>query len=284
MPAEKFRSLDGFPRRMLHLTTKGERAVHALITNDDGIEAENLWTLAGELRKLGRVTVAAPEQERSAIGTAVTLLQPLHAEEYHSPIDGVTAYAIDGTPSDCVILALGALAEDVDIVLSGINRGTNVGEDVHISGTVGGALQGYFRGLPALAVSASPGSTEGARTAAVIAARLAGEMTTARPKRVFLNVNAPARSLDEITEVRVTRLARASHINTVNETESGPRRQFRMVRSRLPDTDQAGTDIEALEAGAVSITALYTSLLDKPPQRILKKICADLTRELTGRA
>ena len=118
----------------------------------------------------------------------------------------------------------------------------------------------------------------------MIAARLAGEMTAAHPKRVFLNVNAPARSLGEITGVRVTRLARASHINTVNETESGPRRQFRMVRSRLPDTDTTGTDIEALEAGAVSITALYTSLLDKPPHRILKKICADLARELAGAA
>ncbi len=255
--------------------------MHALITNDDGIEAEGLWALAEALRRLGKVTVAAPARERSAIGTAVTLFEPLHAEEYAAPVEGVTAYSIDGTPSDCVILALGALAPDANIVLSGINSGTNVGEDVHISGTVGGALQGYFRGLPALAVSAAPGSAEGRATAASLAARLAKEVASL-PVKMFLNINAPARSLAEIDGVRITRLARASHINTVNETASGPLRQFRMVRSRLADTEKVGTDIEAIEAGAVSITALYTSLLDKPPQRILKKIVADLSRELWG--
>ncbi len=257
--------------------------MHALITNDDGIEAEGLWTLARELRRLGKVTVAAPARERSAIGTAVTLFEPLHAEEYAAPVAGVTAFSIDGTPSDCVILALGALAGDADVVLSGINRGTNVGEDVYISGTVGGASQGYFRGLPAMAVSASPGSPEGAATAAVVAARLAEEIA-ALPVKIFLNVNAPGRSLENITGVRITRLARASHINTVNEVATGPRRQFRMVRSRLADTEKAGTDIEAVEQGAVSITALYTSLLDKPPQRILRKIVADLSRELAEAA
>jgi 5'-nucleotidase len=264
-------------------TTEGRRALHLLITNDDGIGAEGLWALAAELRRLGKVTVAAPARERSAIGTAVTLFEPLHADEYPAPVAGVTAYSIDGTPSDCVILALGALATDADIVVSGINRGTNVGEDVYISGTVGGASQGYFRGLPAMAVSASPGSPEGRATAAAVAVRLAPELAAA-PVRIFLNVNAPGRSLETITGVRLTRLARASHINTVNEVATGPRRQFRMVRSRLAETDQAGTDIEAIEAGAVSITALYTSLLDQPPQRILKRICADLSRELSGAA
>lgn len=257
--------------------------MHALITNDDGIRAEGLWALAEELLSLGKVTVAAPARERSAIGTAVTLFEPLPVEEYDAPLEGVTAYRIDGTPSDCVILALGALATDADIVISGINRGTNTGEDVYISGTVGGASQGYFRGLPAVAVSAKSGSPEGMATAAAVAARLAGELA-ALPVKIFLNVNAPGRTLGEINGVRITRLARASHINTVNEVTAGPRRQYRMVRSRLPETDRAGTDIRAVEEGAVSITALYTSLLDKPPQRILKKILADLSLGLPGAA
>ncbi len=255
--------------------------MHVLITNDDGIEAEGLWSLAVALLPLGKVTVAAPARERSAIGTAVTLFEPLHAEEYAAPVAGVTAYRIDGTPSDCVILALGALATDAGLVVSGINRGTNTGEDVYISGTVGGASQGYFRGLPAMAVSAAPGSAEGRATAAAVAARLASEIA-ARPLKVFLNVNAPARGLDGITGVRITRLARASHINTVNEVAAGPRRQFRMVRSRLGTAEKTGTDIEAVEQGAVSITALYTSLLDKPPHRVLRKMVADISSDLLG--
>ncbi|OGO43195.1 MAG: 5'/3'-nucleotidase SurE, partial [Chloroflexi bacterium RBG_16_58_8] len=145
-----------------------------LVTNDDGISAEGLWVLVRELAKIARVSVVAPDGERSAIGTAVTLFQPLHAEEYQGPVAGVRAYAVDGSPSDCVILALGKLIEEgVDLVVSGINPNLNLGEDVHISGTVGGALQGYFRGLPAIAISAPPGSRPGLDSAAWVAARLA---------------------------------------------------------------------------------------------------------------
>jgi 5'-nucleotidase len=152
-----------------------------LVTNDDGVRSEALWILVRELVKISQVTVVAPDGERSAIGTAVTLFQPLHAVEAESPMAGVKAYAIDGSPSDCVILALGNLIKDkVDIVVSGINPNLNVGEDVYISGTVGAALQGYFRGLPAIAVSAPPGSRQGtesaARIAAMLAARMAGKL------------------------------------------------------------------------------------------------------------
>src|SRR4030042_402147 len=148
-----------------------------LVTNDDGIKAESLWMLVGELKAIARVTVVAPDGERSAIGTAVTLFEPLHVQEVGSPVAGVTAYAIDGSPSDCVILALGKLIGDsVDMVVSGINPDLNLGEDVYISGTVGAAMQGYFRGLPALAVSAPPGSTAGIETASRGAAILAAKM------------------------------------------------------------------------------------------------------------
>src|SRR4030042_5210549 len=130
-----------------------------LVTNDDGIHADGLWARERELKKIGRVTVVAPDGERSAIGTAVTLFEPLHAIEVCTPEDGVTAYAIDGSPSDCVILALGKLiGEKVDMVVSGINPSLNLGEDVYISGTVGASMHGYFRGLPALAVYPSTGA------------------------------------------------------------------------------------------------------------------------------
>jgi 5'-nucleotidase len=251
-----------------------------LVTNDDGVQSDGLWTLVRELVKIAQVTVVAPDGERSAIGTAVTLFQPLHAVEAESPVAAVKAYAIDGSPSDCVILALGNLIKDkVDIVVSGINPNLNVGEDVHISGTVGAALQGYFRGLPALAVSAPPGSQAGMESAAQVAAMLAARMAGGTPQKVFLNLNVPDMPLSDVAGVKITRLARSSHINTVEEGNDGRRKQYRLVRSRLTNTGD-NTDIQAIEQGYISITALYTSLLDKPPQRLLHRLCHELNHEL----
>lgn len=247
-----------------------------LVTNDDGIKAESLWVLVGELRKIAEIAVVAPDGERSAIGTAVTLFQPLHAEEFAAPVDGLTAYSVDGSPSDCVILALGKLIKDVDIVVSGVNPNLNLGEDVYISGTVGAAMQGYFRGLPAIAVSAPPGSRHGLLTGARAAAVLAQKMIADSPARIFLNVNVPDLLFEAIRGVKITRLARASHINTVEENEAGPRKQYQLVRERLPAAGSDGTDIQAVMQGEVSLTPLYTSLLDKPPQRLLKKLQAEL--------
>ena len=226
-----------------------------LVTNDDGIQSEGLWTLVRELQKIAQVTVVAPDGERSAIGTAVTLFQPLHVEEAKSPVAAVNAYAIDGSPSDCVILALGNLIEDrVDMVVSGINPNLNLGEDVHISGTVGAALQGYFRGLPALAISAPPESQHWPEPAARVAAMLVDRMAGHSPAKIFLNVNVPDRPLPESAGVKITRLARSSHINTVEEENDGQRKQYRLVRARLTNTGD-NTDIQAIEQGNISITA-----------------------------
>lgn len=252
-----------------------------LVTNDDGIHADGLWVLVRELKKIGSVTVVAPEGERSAIGTAVTLFEPLHASEVRAPEDGVTAYAIDGSPSDCVILALGKLITDkVDMVVSGINPSLNLGEDVYISGTVGAAMQGYFRGLPALAVSAAPESTTGLKVAARATASLVEKMAAHNPARIFMNMNVPDLPLEEIRGVKITRLARSSHINSVAEENGEQRKQYRLVRERVAESGSDGTDIQAIVQGYISITALYTSLLDKPPQRLLKKLSTELTHEL----
>jgi len=252
-----------------------------LVTNDDGVHAEGLWALVRELKKIARVTVVAPDGERSAIGTAVTLFEPLHASEVCAPEDGVTTYAIDGSPSDCVILALGKLiSEKVDMVVSGINPSLNLGEDVYISGTVGAAMQGYFRGLPALAVSAPPGSATGFKVAARTAAALAKKMATDNPARIFLNMNVPDLPLEEVRGVKITRLARSSHINSVAEENNEQYKQYRLVRERVAESGSDGTDIQAIVQGYISITALYTSLLDKPPQHMLKKLSTELTHEL----
>jgi 5'-nucleotidase len=263
-----------------------------LVTNDDGVQAEGLWTLVRELVKIAEVAVVAPDSERSAIGTAVTLLQPLHVTEAPAPVEGVKAYAVDGSPADCVILGLAKLIpEKVDMVISGINPSLNLGEDVHISGTVGAALQGYFRGLPAMAISAAhpvkdrfsssglhTASKTGLETAAKVAAILAKTGGDTH-QRVFLNVNVPDKPIERVLGAKITRLARSSHINTVEEKDDGQRKQYRLVRARLTNTGD-GTDIQAIEEGYISITALYTSLLDKPPQRVLHRLCNELDHEL----
>jgi 5'-nucleotidase len=250
-------------------------------TNDDGIKAEGLWALVGELQKIADVIVVAPDGERSAIGTAVTLFQPLHVEEFPAPLAGVSAYTIDGSPSDCVILALGKLVRDgVAMVISGVNPNLNLGEDVYISGTVGAAMQGYFRGLPALAVSAPLNSQAGLITGARVAAILVQKLMSEHPVKIFLNVNVPDLPLKEIRGIKITRLARSSHINSVEENVEGGRKQYQLVRERLPAAGSDGTDIQAIMEGGISITPLYTSLLDKPPQRLLKKLQTDLLNEL----
>ena len=253
-----------------------------LVTNDDGINSEGLWVLAQELQEIARVTVVAPDGERSAIGTAVTLFKPLHAEEIGAPVPGIAAYSVDGTSSDCVILGHGKLAPDIDIVVSGINPGPNYGEDVFISGTVGAAMQGYTRGLPALSVSSASFSSNrdsikaGAKAAAALVQRLAAENFP----RVFLNLNVPDLPLDKVKDIKLTRLARSSHINTVTEDNDGAVKQYRMIRERLVGAEAEGTDIQAVIQGEMSLTPLYTSFIDKPPQRLLKKLCAGLLKDI----
>jgi 5'-nucleotidase len=256
-----------------------------LVTNDDGIRSEGLWTLVEELKKIASVTVIVPDVERSGIGTALSLLEPLQVKEVTPAVNGVTTYTADGTPSDCVLLALGKLVrEKVDLVVSGINNGSNLGEDVYISGTVGAALQGYFRGSPSLAVSVPRNSIAGVETAARTAAALAERITSApEPNRVLLNVNAPDLPPSAIAGIKITRLARTSHINTVEEGDFGRQKNFCLVRQQSGDPPVKGTDIYAKERGFISITPLFTSLYDRPPRRFLDSLCADLLQQVRNR-
>jgi 5'-nucleotidase len=231
-----------------------------LVTNDDGILAEGLWVLAKELKSVGHVVVVAPDREQSAIGTAVTLSEPLRVQKVRPLVPEIEAYSVEGTPGDSVILALEKLVKgQIGLVVSGINQGLNVGNDVLISGTVSGALQGYLRGFPAIAVSMAgmdnPYLDGAARVVALLARKLA---SSALPSNIFLNVNLPDRPLSEIKGVRFTRLASESHIDTVEEGHDGRRKYYWLVRQRMPDKiHQDMTDIGTIEQGYVSITPLH---------------------------
>jgi 5'-nucleotidase len=252
--------------------------MNILVTNDDGINSEGLWILVKELKRAGRITVVVPDSERSAIGTAVSLFRPVKVEKAASQVEDVDTYITDGTPSDCVILAMGKLiSENVDLVVSGINDGSNVGEDVYISGTVGGALQGYFRGSSALSVSAPRQSRQGKETAAVITARLAERLgNSAYNSRIFLNVNAPDLSLSQVAGVKITRLAQTSHINTVEEGDYTEHEHYNLIRQQIAGSGKKGTDIHAKENGFISVTPLFASLFNRPPHGFLQELCDNL--------
>jgi len=253
-----------------------------LVTNDDGIFAQGLWVLVKELKSVAQVVVVAPDREQSAIGTAVTLRQPLRAQKMRAVVPGVETYSVEGTPADSVILALGRLVKGkIDLVVSGINHGSNLGDDVLISGTVGAALQGYLHGLPAVAISVAFGDNLHLDNAAKLAALLAKKIgTNTLPTNTFLNVNLPNLPLAKIRGARVTRLASESHTDTVEESHDGRRRYYWLIRQGInKDTDKK-TDIWAIEQGNISITPLHTRLLNKPSPPIPNNLCSDLLREL----
>jgi 5'-nucleotidase len=252
-----------------------------LVTNDDGIFAEGLWTLVKELKNIARVVVVAPDREQSAVGTAVTLWQPLRVRKVNPTVPEVEAYAVEGTPSDSVMLAFGSLVKDkLDLVISGINQGLNLGDDVHISGTVSAALQGYLHGLPSLAISIARGDKLHLDSAAKFAARLAPRIiTSSLPSPIFLNINLPNLPLAEIGRAQITRLTHDSHINTIEEGHDGKREYYWLVRQRRNHIAEPNTDVWAIEKGNISVTPLLTDQTSDL-SAILESLCSELLQEL----
>jgi 5'-nucleotidase len=251
--------------------------VRILVTNDDGIFADGLWALVGELKSIADIVVVAPDREMSAIGTAVSLHQPVRASKMTPRVDGVETYAVEGTPADSVILALGKLAKDgVDLVISGINRGANLGDDVLISGTVGAAMQASQHGFPAFAISQATSDNLNFAEAARFAALLAGKFKiNALPADTCLNVNLPS---GKIRGVRATYPARKSHTDTIEERYDNGRQHYWLVRKKVNKPIDEGTDIWAVEQGNISISPLLTR--ETPTPLVPDSLCSELFSEL----
>jgi 5'-nucleotidase len=255
-----------------------------LVTNDDGIFADGLIALVKELKNIAQVVVVAPDRELSATGTTVSLHQPVRARRATPVASGVESYAVEGTPADCVILASGKLVKDrIDLVISGVNRGANLGDDVLISGTVGAALQGNLLGLPALAISTALGDNlyfdDAARLAALLARKFgAGVM----PNDACLNVNLPNLPRGKIKGVRVTYPARYSHTDTIEERYNNGRSYYWFVRKRVNKAVDDNTDTWAIEKGNISISPLLINQASKPSP-LPDSLCSDLFQELQQR-
>ena len=251
-----------------------------LVTNDDGFYARGLWLLARELSKVGEVVIVAPDREQSAVGSSMSLHHPLRVRKVRSPLEGVISYSVEGTPADCVILALGRLLKGkVDLVFSGINEGANLGDDVLLSGTVGAALQGHFKGIPSVALSVGALKDvhfDAAVRLAGVLAKLMGNL----PREVLLNVNLPNLPMEEIKGIEITKLGRRSFSDEVVEGNDGKREYYWIVRGEPQWHPEPGTDVGAFTSDKISITPLYTDLTSTKVLSKLKKLPKDLVNGL----
>lgn len=235
-----------------------------LLTNDDGVGAPGLARLYAHLKDLGEVTVVAPDIERSAVGHAITLSDPLRVSEYEGP-GGMHAMAVSGTPADCVKIAVRAiLGKPPDVVFSGINQGANVGTNVLYSGTVSAATEAAMLGIPAAAVSLADRNSRDFVPAALFARRLAGEIfLKGLPPGVSLNVNVPPLPANEIRGVRVTRQGRLRVLEWFDErVDPRDRHYYWMAGQDTLDQSAEGSDCDdaALRDGYISVTPIHFDL------------------------
>ncbi len=228
-----------------------------LVTNDDGVHSPGLAMLASSLSKLGQVVVVAPDRERSAIGHALTLHSPLRAE-----LIKPDTYAVDGTPTDCVNLGIHKLFEErPDLVVSGINRGANMGEDVTYSGTVSAAMEAMLMGVPSFAISLDLLSGEFADYA--VAGRVANDLAATilrygLPDDTFLNVNVPAGTPKGI---RMTRQGKRRYEEMIVEKVDPRGRKYYWIGGGQCQFEPIpGSDFLALSKGFVSVTPLHLDL------------------------
>ncbi len=234
--------------------------MHLLISNDDGVEAPGIRVLADALAALGKVTVVAPDRDRSGASNSLTLDQPIRVGQLENGF-----YRVVGTPTDCVHLALcGLLPDDPDIVVSGINNTANLGDDVIYSGTVAAAMEGRYLGLPAIAISLAahdglPRHFESAaRAARLLVERLVRDPL---PADTILNVNVPDRPWEEIAGFEVTRLGHR-HRAEPCVMQLDPRgRTMWWIGPAGPEQDAGpGTDFHAVRRGYISITPIHVDL------------------------
>jgi 5'-nucleotidase len=253
-----------------------------LISNDDGIHSAGLWILANHLNQVGPVTIVAPDREQSATGTSLTLRHPLRVGKVASHLNGVECWATEGLPGDAVILGLERVVEKpVGLVVSGINNGPNVGDDVLISGTVGAALQAYLRNVPAIAISTFNLESTNHEIPARLAAIIAEDITLGRLSGdIFLNVNTPDIPLERIKGVCLCHLAHKTHIDTVKEGHDGRREFYWLVRRKLDFEAAPDTDIKAIDQDCISVTELHSDLFRKPAITGLGGLCGEWWEKL----
>ena len=233
-----------------------------LLTNDDGIYARGLFALYQELSRDAECLIVAPEVEQSAVGHAITIARPLMVRKARKN-GSFLGYAVAGTPADCIKIGLGELAGGpVDLVVSGINRGANVGINILYSGTVSAATEAAILGVPALAISLDTHEEADYSAAARFARKMAAFLLENPLPNVALNVNVPAVPEEEIRGVVVVKQGRARLMESFDKRVDPRDNTYYWLagETELPSQDQDDTDAGALKRGMITVTPIYYDL------------------------
>ena len=246
------------------------RRLKILVTNDDGIHSEGITILARALQEIGDVFVVAPDRERTAVAHSITLHRPLRVEKIRK-----NAYAVDGTPADCVHLGLSLfLPGRPHLVVAGLNKGGNLGDDVTYSGTVSAAFEGTLLGIPSFAISLVSRSHFKFHPAARFAVRLARQVAKkGLPGNTLLNVNVPNVTEKEIKSYKITRQGRWTHDGggVVEKVDPRGRKYYWIGEGPLSFDQKGDTDFKAVSDSYISITPLHLDLTNYASIRQLKK-------------
>ncbi|MCG7872526.1 MAG: 5'/3'-nucleotidase SurE [Candidatus Thiodiazotropha lotti] len=232
--------------------------MNILLSNDDGYQATGLMMLAEQLSEVGKIVVVAPDQDRSGASNSLTLVNPLRARTMENGF-----IRVDGTPTDCVHLAItGLLEQEPDLVVSGINAGPNMGDDVLYSGTVAAATEGRFLGLPAVAISMNSHNPQYFETGAQVAEILVRRLVEAPlSESVILNVNVPDIPYSELQGIVSTRLGHRHKAEPVVKSHDPRGKTIYWVGPAGAEQDAGpGTDFHAVRQGYVSVTPLHVDL------------------------
>jgi 5'-nucleotidase len=239
--------------------------MNILVTNDDGIESKGLWALARAMSRIGQVSVIAPDKERSGVGSCLSFRRDISISQVVSSIPEVAAYAIDGTPGDCVMLGIGGTSQPkFDLVVSGINPGPNIGTDIHYSGTVMATLQSYYKKIPSIAVSLFPEKRDEELDfdlAAEVTEKLAHNIKNGKLKTdAILNVNVPNLSREQIKGILITKTADTGYVKPSrirgDKVMNYTLEQDHLFFNHIVE----GTDIWAIHTGYISISLLRFEL------------------------
>lgn len=240
-----------------------------LVTNDDGVHSPGLIALFKAIKEIGDAYIVAPDRERSAVGHSLTLHRPLKVEHMRDNV-----YSINGTPTDAVVVGVNKiLPQKPDIVVSGINRGGNLGDDITYSGTVSAAVEGTILNIPSFAISVHGDKNFHFETAASFAVTIAQYiMEKPMPYDTFLNVNVPNFPRGLVKGIKLTRQGKRIYDNSIQEVFSPRGERYYWIGGGIPYWEHAeDTDIHAVEEGYVSVTPIHLDLTNYSALELLKK-------------
>lgn len=247
--------------------------MRVLLTNDDGISARGIRELLVELSTTDEVYVVAPKDRLIGVGGGVTFDRPIRVEEIKLSLGERKAFAVSGTPADCVILAIDVLVRDIDLVISGINDEPNVGDDIRFSGTIGACREAAFSNIPSIGVSLEYGDRGYFYEGAVRVTRKLIDYirNNPLPRGIFLNVNVPNIPIEEIRGIKFVKLGRRRYKNRVHSVFDPYGREYFWIGGTPIKEEEEDTEDVALRDGYIAITPLRIDETDYPFLEVMKK-------------